>query len=248
MRKLLITLCFLSSSFAFAAPTWIEYLIEVEDPQSAAKVVAATDKFMESDFVKENFKGSLHLNAIIAAGKAEETHSYAVLQPSLAEHEIWLAKLSDPNNQEAQKFLSVLNANSSDVGTRINTFIQTYGTPSNKDTVWAVYPFRTKPSNVEDIVEATEDLDKAIKDTFPGQFGLSARMSGGGMQTHLYTVGYESMAEMEAWEDSSVRNEGVSPFDRVMDKLVDWQDSELVRNIRVYETAATLTDFVESNK
>ena len=61
MRKLLITLCFLSSSFAFAAPTWIEYLIEVEDAQSAAKVVAATDKFMESDFVKEfgvynNFK------------------------------------------------------------------------------------------------------------------------------------------------------------------------------------------------
>ena len=63
-------------------------------------------------FVKNNFKGSLHLNAYIAAGKAEETHSYAILQPSLAEHEIWLAKVSDPNNEEVRKFASVLNSNS----------------------------------------------------------------------------------------------------------------------------------------
>ena len=89
-------------------------------------IVAATDKFMSSDFVKNNFKGSLHLNVYIAAGKGEETHSYAILQPSLAEHEIWLAKVSDPNNEEVRKFGSVLNANSEGVGTRINTFIKTY--------------------------------------------------------------------------------------------------------------------------
>ena len=137
----------------------------------------------------------------------------------MAEHEIWLAKVSDPNNEEVRKFGSVLNANSEGVGTRINTFIQTYGNPSNKDTVWAIYPFRTKQSNVEDIIEATEELDEAIKDTFPGQFGLSERMAGGGMQTHLYTVGYESLAEMEQWEDSAPRDAGVSPFDKEMDKL-----------------------------
>ena len=158
---------FLASSLSFTSPTWIEYLFKVESPQEAAKIVAATDKFMSSDFVKNNFKGSLHLNAYIAAGKEEETHSYAILQPSLAEHEIWLAKVSDPNNEEVRKFGSVLNANSEGVGTRINTFIQTYGNPSNKDTVWAIYPFRTKQSNVEDIIEATEELDEAIKDTFP---------------------------------------------------------------------------------
>ena len=88
----------------------------MDSPQNAAKIVAATDKFMSSDFVKNNFKGSLHLNAYIAAGKEEETHSYAILQPSLAEHEIWLAKVSDPNNEEVRKFGSVLNANSEGVG------------------------------------------------------------------------------------------------------------------------------------
>ena len=245
MKKIIFLICLLNATLSFASPTWIEYLIKVDSPQNAAKIVAATDKFMESDFVKNNFKGSLHLNAYIAGGKVEETHSFAVLQPSLAEHEIWMAKLSDPNNQEVQKYFSVLNANSEGKGTKINTFIQTYGTPSNKDTVWAIYPFRTQPSNVADIIEATEDLDKAIKDSFPGQFGLSERMAGGGMQTHLFTVGYESLAEFEQWEDSASRDQGVSPFDREMDKLAEWHEREIVRNIRVYDIAITLKDFVE---
>ena len=51
-------------------------------------------------------------------------------------------KLNDPNNEEVRKFGSVLNANSENVGTRINKFIQNYGTPTNKDTVWAIYPFQ----------------------------------------------------------------------------------------------------------
>ena len=245
MKKTLIIMMLLAPSLSFTSPTWVEYLIKVDSPQNAAKIVAATDKFMSSEFVKNNFKGSLHLNAYIAGGKVQETHSFAVLQPSLAEHEIWVAKLSNPDNEEVRRFGSVLNANSEAVGTRINTFIQTYGTPSNKDTVWAIYPFRTQPSNVADVVEATEDLDEAVKDSFPGQFGLSARMAGGGMQTHLFTVGYESLAEMEQWEDSASRDTGVSPFDKKMDKLVEWHEVEIVRNIRVYDSALTLQDFVE---
>ena len=245
MKKIIFITMFLASSLSFTSPTWIEYLIKVDSPQNAEKIVAATDKFMSSEFVKNNFKGSLHLNAYIAGGKVQETHSFAVLQPSLAEHEIWVAKLSNPANEEVRRFGSVLNANSEAVGTRINTFIQTYGTPSNKDTVWAIYPFRTQPSNVADVVEATEDLDEAVKDSFPGQFGLSARMAGGGMQTHLFTVGYESLAEMEQWEDSASRDTGVSPFDKKMDKLVEWHEVEIVRNIRVYDSALTLQDFVE---
>ena len=182
MKKIIFLVMFLTSSLSFSSPTWIEYLFKVDSPQDAAKIVAATDKFMSSDFVKNNFKGSLHLNAYIAGGIIEETHSFAI---------------------------------------------------------------RTKQSNVEDIIEATEDLNKAIKDTFPGQFGLSERMAGGGMQTHLYTVGYESLAEMEQWEDSEPRDAGVSPFDKEMDKLVEWHEREIVRNIRVYDSAMTLQDFVE---
>ena len=245
MKNLIILILALASSLSFSAPTWIEYLIKVDSAQNAAKIVAATDKFMESDFVKNNFKGALHLNAYISNGQVEETHSFVLLQPSLAEHEIWIAKLNDPNNEEVRKYFSVLNSISENVGTRINKFIQNYGTPTNKDTVWAIYPFRTQPSNVGDVLEATEDLDKAVKESFPGQFNLSERIAGGGMQTHLFTVGYESLAEMEEWEDSAARDTGVSPFDREMDKLVEWQEFEIVRNVRVYDSAMTLQDFVE---
>ena len=54
MKNLIILILALASSLSFSAPTWIEYLIKVDSAQNAAKIVAATDKFMESDFVKNN--------------------------------------------------------------------------------------------------------------------------------------------------------------------------------------------------
>jgi len=69
MKKIILLLMVLTSSVSFSSPTWIEFLIKVENPQNALKIVAATDRFMESDFVKSNFKGSLHLNSIVAGGK-----------------------------------------------------------------------------------------------------------------------------------------------------------------------------------
>ena len=56
MKNLIILILALASSLSFSAPTWIEYLIKVDSAQNAAKIVAATDKFMESDFVKNYFK------------------------------------------------------------------------------------------------------------------------------------------------------------------------------------------------
>tara|TARA_Y100000992_G_scaffold206306_1_gene141120 strand:+ start:379 stop:552 length:174 start_codon:yes stop_codon:yes gene_type:complete len=57
MKKIIFLVMFLTSSLSFSSPTWIEYLFKVDSPQEAAKIVAATDKFMSSDFVKNNFKG-----------------------------------------------------------------------------------------------------------------------------------------------------------------------------------------------
>ena len=44
---------------------------------------------------------------------------------------------------------------------------------------------------------------------------------------------------MEQWEDSASRDTGLSPFDKEMDKLVEWHEREIVRNIRVYDSAMT---------
>ena len=60
MKKIIVLIMVLTSSASFSSPTWIEFLIKVENPQNALKIVAATDKFMESDFVKNNFTNFLY--------------------------------------------------------------------------------------------------------------------------------------------------------------------------------------------
>ena len=134
MKKIIFTLIFLSSTFIFANPVWVQYDFKVDSPQNAAKIVEATDKLMSASFTKKNFKGSLHLNAWIANGNSEATHSYAVLQPSLAEHEKWMNALQ--NSSTGQEFYDVFNSNSTPVFQRVNSFIQTFGNPSNEDVYW----------------------------------------------------------------------------------------------------------------
>ena len=65
MKKIIFLGMFLASSLSFTSPTWIEYLFKVDSPQEAAKIVAATDKFMSSDFVKNNFKQFFNLSLLI---------------------------------------------------------------------------------------------------------------------------------------------------------------------------------------
>ena len=246
MKKLLITLLVLSSGFVFSNPMWTQYEIKVDNPDSAAKIIAATDEYMASDFAKENFKGSLHLNAYIANGESNATHFFAVLQPSLDAHMQWITAGS--GSEAGQKFFSVLRANSTPVSDQFNSFIQTYGTPSNDDVVWIIHEFFTKPSNVEEVLKHTATLDKEIKGDFPGQFGISAVSFGGGTEvSHLLTVGYSSIAELESWEDQVATNKALQRFFNKTDKIIDWKGSKLLFNARIYDSASDLEQFVNKD-
>jgi len=243
MKKLLITILVSSASFIFANPVWVQYDVKADTPQNGANVVAATDKLMASSFAKKNFKGSLHLNTWIANGNSEATHSFAVLQPSLTEHNKWMNSLQ--SNQAGQDFYSALYENATPVFQRVNSFIQTYGNPSNEDIYWIVHKFVAKPSDLEEIIDAHADMDSRIKDDFPGQFGLSAVAFGSEPDvTHLLTVGFSSIAELESWEDSLATNGPVQHFLEEMDDLVTWTGSGLLVNSRVYDTASDLEQFV----
>ena len=90
MKKLFLILSIAISGFHYSNPIWTIYDIKVDSPQAAANIISATDELMASSFAKENFKGSLHLNAYIANGESEATHFFAVLQPSLTEHTKWM--------------------------------------------------------------------------------------------------------------------------------------------------------------
>ena len=53
MKKLLILVSLIVTSYSHAAPIWAEFQIEVDDPIKAASIAAATDRYMKSDFVKK---------------------------------------------------------------------------------------------------------------------------------------------------------------------------------------------------
>tara|TARA_B100000902_G_scaffold272350_1_gene258300 strand:+ start:664 stop:1407 length:744 start_codon:yes stop_codon:yes gene_type:complete len=242
MKNLLISLLFLTSGYIFSNPVWVEYYIQVDSPKAAGKIVQATDNLMSSDYVKKNFKGSLHLNTWIANGDDDSTHVFAVLQPSMTEHYSYMQNLQQ--SKSGQDFFDTLRANSVNTSERINSFIETYGTPTNDDIYWILHEFSAQPSDLERIVRAHQKMNEGIKDDFPGQFGLSSVAYGSGDVTHILTVGYSSIAELESWEDQVATNKPVQDFLKIMDKMVTWKGSKVLTNSKVYDSASDLEQFV----
>ncbi len=243
MKKITLIIYLSLSGFLYSNPMWTIYDIRVENPEAAANVIAATDELMASNFAKENFNGSLHLNAYIANGDNEATHFFAVLQPSLTEHMAWIS--ASQQSEEGQKFFNTLRKNSSSVSQRFNSFIQTYGTPSNEDTYWIIHEFYAEPSDMEQFLKLTQKLDDDTRDSFPGQFGVSQVMFGGTPEvSHLLTVGYSSIAELEGWEDQVATNPALQKYFKMADRIVDWKGSKLLFNARIYDSASDLEQFV----
>ena len=242
MKKILIITLTVFTTFASAGQIWTQYDFRVDSPEAGAAIVAASDELMASDFTKENFKGSSHLDFYLANGSNTATHSFALLQPSMAAHQEWMTALQ--NSSEGQKFFSVYNANSTPITERINSFVQSYGTPSNDHVVWLIHQLNVKPSNVAAVMKAFEKVDKGTKGQFPGQFGLSAVAFGQEDVTHLLTVGYASIEEMESWEDQLASNKAINTFWKTFDKIGEWKGNDLLVNARVYDSALTIQEFL----
>ena len=242
MKKLLITLLALSTAYISAGQIWTQYDFRVDNPESAAKIVAASDELMASKFAKNNFKGSSHLDLYLANGSNTATHSFALLQPSMAAHQEWMTSLQ--NSPEGQKFFTVMNENSTPITERINSFLQSYGTASNDDVVWLIHQLNVKPSKVKALTRAFEKVDQNTKGDFPGQFGLSAVAFGQEDVTHLLTVGYSSIEEMESWEDQLGSNKAINNFWKTFDNLGEWKGNDLLINARIYDSALTIQEFL----
>ena len=242
MKKLLITFIALSTAYISAGQIWTQYDFRVDTPESAAKIVAASDELMASKFAKNNFKGSSHLDLYLANGSNTATHSFALLQPSMAAHQEWMTSLQ--NSPEGQKFFTVMNENSTPITERINSFLQSYGTASNDDIVWLIHQLNVKPSKVKALTRAFEKVDQNTKGDFPGQFGLSAVAFGQEDVTHLLTVGYSSIEEMESWEDQLGSNKAINNFWKTFDNLGEWKGNDLLINARIYDSALTIQEFL----
>jgi hypothetical protein len=60
MKKLIITLLTIFTTFISAGQIWTQYDFRVDTSEAGAAIVAASDELMASSFAKRNFKGSLH--------------------------------------------------------------------------------------------------------------------------------------------------------------------------------------------
>ena len=245
MKKILITCIALGAYFVSAGQVWSQYDFQVDSPEAQANIIAASEKLMKSDFANQNLKGSVHLDVYISNGSSPATHSFAVLQPSMAAHQDWMMALQ--NNPEGQEFFQVLNDNSTPIRERINSFIGSYGTASNEDYVWLIHQLRIEPSDTQRLIKAFEQVDNDIEGQFPGQFGLSAVAFGQDDVTHLLSVGYKSIEEMESWEDQVASNYGTQKFLKTLSKFAEWKGNDLLFNAIVYDDAQTKEDFLNNN-
>ena len=58
MKKLLTVILIFSSINVAAGQVWAQYDFQVESAEAQAKIIAASNELMSSEFAKENLKGS----------------------------------------------------------------------------------------------------------------------------------------------------------------------------------------------
>lgn len=180
---------------AGAAPTFTVLSFRV-DPQDASKVVEAADALMGSETGQE-FPGRLLLQQSVANGASPATHSFVPIYRSLAQQAEFVEKLqADPAWATFQETMARI---AQPVAEVIYRFERSEGAVVDEDRVWAVHAF-----DVNDPAAFLTAFDTLMASetgkAFPGQVHVASVVAGGATPvSHVVTVGYASVAEMETW-------------------------------------------------
>ena len=232
----------LTSGILHAAPTVIVYEWAVQAGK-AGEFAVALDTLQKSDVSKDR-TAQLHLEAIGFNGVNPATHRVVVLYPSIAEMEKWNKKFvgSDAGNA----FLKTINDISSPVGQYMEQPLKSWGTVSNKDKVFDVV--RLQVSDPAATLAGLNALMRAPETKgFPGQIWLIQVVRGNaapsGRITHQIVVGYESLAEMEAWQDYMLTTNAWKTWSDVARNSFIVTNRFTVNWLAVYEHNYTLEDF-----
>ncbi len=224
-----------------AAQVWDLYNFKVR-AENVAQVVNAFNRLQESE-VGKNRMASVHLQASIFGGTNGTTHSIVAIYPSRAEFE--RASQSLVGTPEWRAFQRAMSKHTEAVGNSAMQTITGWGTVSNEDVVWeAIRVNVTDPAGVVKAFDTMMGSNEA--QAFPGEIWLSAvdygNESQGGVATHVITVGYESMAEMEAWNDGFMQTKAWEKFQKSIQSKMTLINRELVRFVSVYDHQISLED------
>ena len=230
------------SSLAQGAPTVIVYEWAVQAGKAGA-FAAALDTLQKSK-VAQDRTAQLHLESIGFNGVNPATHRVVVLYPSIAEMESWNKKFE--GSEAGTAFMEAINDVASPVAQYMEQPLQSWGDVSNDDMVFDVVRMQVSDAaataaGLNALMSAPESKD------FPGQIWLIQVVRGNaapdGRVTHQIVVGYESLAEMETWQDYMLTTDAWKTWAGVA------QNSFLITNrftvnwLAVYDHNYTLEDF-----
>ena len=238
LSALLITV----PSLLQAAPTVVVYEWAVEAGK-AGDFAAALDTLQKSKIAQDR-TAQLHLESIGFNGVNPATHRVVVLYPSIAEMESWNQKFSGSDAGKA--FMDSINGIASPVAQYMEQPLQNWGTVSNDDMVFDIVRLQVSDAaataaGLDALMNAPESKD------FPGQTWLIQVVRGNsapdGRVTHQIVVGYESLAEMEAWQDYMLTTEAWKTWVGVAQKSFVVTNRFTVNWLAVYDHNYTLEDF-----
>jgi hypothetical protein len=232
----------LTTGLLQAAPTVIVYEWAVQAGK-AGEFAAALDTLQKAK-VSQDRTAQLHLESVGFNGVNPATHRVVVLYPSIAEMEKWNEKFvgSDAGNA----FLNSINDIATPVGQYMEQPLKSWGTVSNEDKVFDVVRLQVSdPSATLAGLNALMSAPEAKN--FPGQAWLIQVVRGNaapdGRVTHQIVVGYESLAEMEAWQDYMLTTSAWKTWTGVAQNSFVITNRFTVDWLAVYDHNYTLEDF-----
>jgi hypothetical protein len=173
---------------------------------------------------------AIHLLPRVFGGSSGTTHFTVAFYLSRAKFE--RARMALAGTKAWTKFQSAMRANSEAINNSAMEPLMGWGTVSNKDTVWKA--IRTNVTDPGLIVAAfTALITSKSAEAFTGEVWLYAISYGnpadGEVATHVITVGYESMAGMEAWNDQIRKTQAWAAFGSAFQGNMRTVNRELVQ-------------------
>ncbi len=225
---------FCTPMFAAAGPGYSLATVAVK-PLDVPAVIAATDKMMASAN-GQKFKGRLLLLQHIADGSDPSTLSIVSIYKSAAELEEY-TNLMQNDPARTEYFKTVLPISQLEETARLST-VKSWGDINDTDMIWNAHYF-----TVTDLPTFIAALDawyaSPTGKKSPAQAHL-ASLSAGGLTpvTHVLSIGYASIAEMESFLDSTANDADRAKLLADLRKVSTHVGADLSRTMKTWGNAS----------
>jgi hypothetical protein len=221
----------LTSTTAIAGQNWQTFTFSTT-PANQAKVLAALDKLMTANGTGD--QGSAALMANVAGG--DNSNTFISSFDTRAAREAWSQSLNpSPAWTEFTKTTDGLIERGS---TSRMDIVKSWGEQNPKDVFWEIYAFTV--TDADDFSEAIDNLlASGTGKKFPGQVHLSAVAAAGMSQsTHLISVGFESVAVAEAWDDTLSASKDWASYLKASGEVSTSGGAYMIRTIKAWDGSA----------